>query len=64
MCYLRQTYPVSVHDSQAARVGTKPLPFDLIEHVHEQRAVHLVSQVDGCVTLKKNIKNPMKKMNH
>lgn len=45
-------YPVSVDDPQAARVGANPLLFDMVEHVDEQRAVHLVSQIDGCVTLK------------
>lgn len=46
-------YPVSVDDPHAARVGANPLLFDVVEHVDEQRAVHLVSQVDGRVTLKK-----------
>ena len=45
-------YPVSVDDPQAARVGANPLLFDVVEHVDEQRAVHLVGQVDGGVTLK------------
>lgn len=44
---------VSVHDPQAARVGANPLLFDVVEHVDEQRAVHLVGQVDGRVTLEK-----------
>lgn len=53
VCSLVSVYPVSVDDPQAARVGPNPLLFDVVEHVDEQRAVHLMGQVDGCVTLKK-----------
>ena len=49
---LLSVYPVSVHDSQAAGVGANPLLFDVVEHVDEQRAVNLVSQVDRCVALR------------
>lgn len=45
-------YPVSVEEAQTARAGANPLLFDVAEHVDEQRAVHLVSQVDRCVTLR------------
>lgn len=48
---LVSAYPVSVDDPQAARVGANPLLFDAVEHVDEQRAVHLVGQIDGRVTL-------------
>lgn len=53
MCPLVCVYSVSVEDPQAARVGANPLLFDVVEHVDEQRAVHLVGQVDGRVTLRK-----------
>lgn len=53
MCSLVCVYPVSVDDSQAAGVGANPLLFDVVEHVDEQRAVHLVGQVDGRVALRK-----------
>ena len=48
---LAPAHLVSVHEPQAARVGANPLLFDVVEHVHQQRAVHLVGQVDGRVTL-------------
>ena len=57
-------YPVSVDDSDAARVGANPLLFDAVEHVDEQRAVHLVGQVDGRVTLKTNHRQPREDTHH
>lgn len=50
-CACACTYPVSVEEPQAARAGANPLLLDVVEHVDEQRAVHLVGQVDGRVTL-------------
>lgn len=49
---LVSVYPVSVHDSQASGVGANPLLFDVVENVDEQRAVHLVGQVDGRLALR------------
>lgn len=46
-------YPVSVDDPQAARIGANPLLFDVVQHVDEQRAVHLVGQVDRRMTLQR-----------
>lgn len=57
-------YPVSVDYSHAARVGANPLLFDVVEHVNEQRAVHLVGQVDGRVALRKTHLKHRKDMNH
>ena len=52
-------YPVSVNNPQTARVGANPLLFHMVKHVDEQRAVHLVGQVDGRVTLRKNNEETM-----
>lgn len=51
VCVCARAYSVSVDEPQAARAGPNPLLFDVVEHVDEQRAVHLVGQVDGRVTL-------------
>lgn len=49
-------YPVSVDEPQAARAGADPLLLDVVEHVDEQRTVHLMGQIDGRLTLKEEKK--------
>lgn len=43
--------PVSVDEALAARAGAEPLLAGVLQHVHQQGAVHLVGKVQGRVTL-------------